>query len=195
MLLTAIIVTFCFWIMEKRKLLIWLALFCTLSFFVLRTRSFLHASQQKKLIVYNVPRHRVIDLIDGRNAGFIADTQLLNNDFLKNFHLKPSRIGDRIISITPVYLKNFEFCKKRIVIVDSSFNLRECNIKTQIDLAIISGNPKFFIPAVVKNFSPKQIVIDSSVPQWKSKRWKKDCDSLHIPCHNVSEEGAFVINL
>jgi competence protein ComEC len=47
----------------------------------------------------------------------------------------------------------------------------------------------------VQSFSIKQIVIDGSVPPWKAKLWKKDCDSLHIPCFDVSEKGAFVMKL
>ncbi len=44
-------------------------------------------------------------------------------------------------------------------------------------------------------FSIKQIVMDGSVPQWKAKLWKKDCDSLQIPHYDVSELGAFVMKL
>ena len=44
-------------------------------------------------------------------------------------------------------------------------------------------------------FNIKQVVFDGSVPFWKLPYWKKDCDSLHIPYHDVSEKGAFVMNL
>jgi len=44
-------------------------------------------------------------------------------------------------------------------------------------------------------FSINQIVIDGSVPQWEAKLWKRDCDSLHVPCFDVSEKDAFVMNL
>jgi competence protein ComEC len=37
--------------------------------------------------------------------------------------------------------------------------------------------------------------LDGSVPFWKAQRWKKDCDSLHIPCYDTNENGAFVMNL
>jgi competence protein ComEC len=67
--------------------------------------------------------------------------------------------------------------------------------KQNIDLLILSKNPKVYISALAKAFSIHQIVIDGSVPSWKAKLWKKDCDSLHIPCFDVSEKGAFVMNL
>ena len=118
-----------------------------------------------------------------------------NSEFLINFHLLPSRITDRLATIQTCNLKSFKFYDRHILIVDSITNIRELPGGLKLDLLILSGNPKFYLSNFVKNFSTLQIVIDSSVPAWKSKRWKKDCDSLHIPCHNVSEEGAFVMNL
>ena len=67
--------------------------------------------------------------------------------------------------------------------------------KPEIDLLVLSGNPKLYISTLAKKISLRQVVIDGSVPAWKSKYWKKDCDSLHIPWHDVSEKGAFVMNL
>jgi competence protein ComEC len=48
---------------------------------------------------------------------------------------------------------------------------------------------------MAETFSIKQVVFDGSCPAWKIKYWKMDCDSLHIPFHDVSEKGAFVMNL
>ena len=41
----------------------------------------------------------------------------------------------------------------------------------------------------------KQVVLDGSVPAWKAKYWKKDCDSLKIPLYDVAMSGAFVMEL
>jgi competence protein ComEC len=48
---------------------------------------------------------------------------------------------------------------------------------------------------LAETFSVKQVVFDGSCPAWKINYWKKDCDSLHIPWHDVSVKGAFVMNL
>jgi competence protein ComEC len=47
----------------------------------------------------------------------------------------------------------------------------------------------------VRSFSVSQVVIDGSVPLWKAKLWKRDCDSVGINCFDVREKGAFVMNL
>ena len=63
------------------------------------------------------------------------------------------------------------------------------------NLIVLSKNPKLYISNLNEVFAIKQVVIDGSVPAWKAKLWKKDCDSLQVPCHDVSEKGAFVMKL
>jgi competence protein ComEC len=83
---------------------------------------------------------------------------------------------------------------KSVVIIDEFFPMATADPKPNIDLVVLSKNPKLYISQLTKAFNLKQVVIDGSVPQWKALLWKKDCDSLQIPCYNVSEEGAFVMN-
>lgn len=196
-LLLAGTIAICFWLMEKRKWMIWLGLSCTLLFIALRSYSFKKAYDQKKLIVYNVPKYSAIDLIHGRAFNFIGDSALLGDDFIRNFHIQPSRVLHRIEQkqTLPSFSKEFEFCNKKIVLIDSTKHFSKTDSKQTIDIVILSGNPKLYISGLLKTFSVHQIVIDGSVPQWKAKLWKKDCDSLKIRYHDVSEKGAFVMNL
>ena len=48
---------------------------------------------------------------------------------------------------------------------------------------------------LAKSVKIKQVVFDGSVPAWKTQYWKKDCDSLKIPWHDVSTGGAFVMKV
>ncbi len=168
-----------------------------MTFVVLRSWSFSEAYNQKKMIVYNVPKYSAIDLINGRTYNFIGDSALLYDDFIRNFHIQPSRVLNRIIQdqILPIYCKDFEFCKKKIAIIDSIEYFAPLQSKQKIDVLILSKNPKLYISNLLKTFQINQIVIDGSVPQWKAKLWEHDCDSLNIHCFNVSEKGAFVMNL
>src|SRR6188768_2651209 len=85
-----------FWLMEKSKTGLKYALAALFGFVVLRTNSFIQANNQEQLIVYNVPQKRAIDLIDGRKYLFVGDSDLLSDDFIRNFHIKPSRVLHRI---------------------------------------------------------------------------------------------------
>jgi competence protein ComEC len=187
----------CFWLMDKKKWMLWLSLSSLLLFIGLRSWSFTEAYHQKKLIVYNVPKYSAIDLINGRMFNFIGDSTLLHDDFIRNFHIQPSRVLHRLEQnqILSASCKDFEFCNKRIALIDSSEYFIPLQPKPFIDVLILSKNPRLYISNLLKTFDVRQIVIDGSVPQWKAKLWKKDCDSLHIPCFDVSEKGAFVMNL
>lgn len=189
-----------YWMLEKTKTGLKIGLSALLSFLILRSFSFWEKSKQQKIIVYNVPQHQAIDFISGRRFFFAGDPGLQENDFARNFHLKPSRILQRIGSPDSlnclVNNKNYiSFSNKKILLVDSTVSFIPSSSRFPIDLLIISKNPKLYISQLSKTLTINQIVFDGSVPTWKLKYWKKDCDSLHIPYHDVSEKGAFVMNL
>jgi competence protein ComEC len=199
-LLIAAVAGLGYWLIEKQKVGAWAGILALLFFFLLRSVSFYQANQQEKLIVYNVPRHQAIDLIQGRNYFFVGDSDLLANDFVRNFHIKPSRILHRAEPANQ--LPNFSvqenflnYGLNRILLIDKNFVFDTTTTKTPIDLLVISKNPKLYLSSLAKTFNIKEIVFDGSVPDWKLKYWTKDCDSLHIPYHNVGEKGAFVMNL
>jgi competence protein ComEC len=196
-LLLAVVASAGYWLMEKSTKAIWPVLVCLVSFFVLRSASFLQANNQKELIVYNVPKYQAIDVIDGRHYRFIGDEDMQQDNFIRNFHLQPSRVLHRIKPVDDSLhsIKSFSFFNKQIVVVDRPISFKTVPEKPVIDLVILSKNPKLYINNLNKAFVVKQVLIDGSVPIWKAKLWKRDCDSLHLPCYNVSENGAFVMKV
>ncbi len=195
-ILTALIAATSYWLLEKKKGAVWFSIFCLLLFATLRTISFTNADEQKKIIIYNVPKYAAMDIIDGRKYKFIGDDDLEQNDLLRNFHIRPSRILHRIQPKAGVSnLKSFQFYRRQVLVMDTSMNFTSSSSKQTIDLLVLSKNPKIYIKDLLQAFNLKQIVVDGSVPSWKAKLWQKDCDSLHIPCYDVSEKGAFVMNL
>ncbi|HEU4903477.1 MAG TPA: ComEC/Rec2 family competence protein [Flavisolibacter sp.] len=186
---------FCFWLMEKQRRFAWLAFASLALFMTIRGLSFFEAYRQKKLIVYNVPRHPAIDVINGRSYAFLGDSSLLLDGFERNFHLQPSRILHRIaMDSAGGASKNFVLAGKHVLVLDEALPFAAAAPKQKIAVLVLSKNPKVYIAKLLNAFALEQVVIDGSVPAWKAALWKKDCDSLHIPCFNVGEEGAFVMN-
>ena len=190
-----------FWLLSKSVTGLKYGLMSLLVFAGLRTYSFVKSNRQQMIVVYNVPQKRAIDFIDGRSYFFSGDNDLLENDFARNFHLKPSRILFRIsnadgldnLASSGNYLL---FNNKRIMLIDSIVRWKVPPVeKPEIDLLVISKNPKLYIKQLTKALMVKQVVFDGSVPAWKTKYWKADCDSLHIPWHDVTTKGAFVMKL
>lgn len=170
-----------------------------LLFFGLRTTDIIQKNQQQKLVVYNVPNHTAIDIIEGRNYYFIGDSTLVEDGFLRNFHIKPSRVLHRI---TPTdTLQNFSLvhniisCNgKNVLIIDEAFAIPALQQKINIDVIVLTKNPKIYLNRLSTIFNCKQYVFDSSNPFWKIAYWKKDADSLHLQHHSTATQGAFVMN-
>ena len=198
-LLIGVAAGFGFWLMQKNKTGLKYALVALLGFVVLRAVSFIQANDRQQLIVYNIPQKQAIDFIEGRKYLFVGDSDLLADDFIRNFHIKPSRTLYRIEPAA-----NFEnyqqqgsliSCNnKKILSIKETTYFSPLNEKIPIDLLIISGNPKLYFNKLAETFLLKQVVFDGSCPAWKINYWKKDCDSLHIPYHAVGEKGAFVMS-
>jgi competence protein ComEC len=87
------------------------------------------------------------------------------------------------------------FLGKNILMADRSISFSQLNEKPAIDLLIISKNPKLYFKNIAGMLNIKQVVFDGSVPAWKTRYWKKDCDSLQIPWHDVTTQGAFEMKL
>ncbi|MCW3075152.1 MAG: ComEC family competence protein [Flaviaesturariibacter sp.] len=193
-LLYGFIIGIAHWLMRSVKRSATLAFVCLAALTCLRSYSFVQANKQHKLIVYNIPKHQAIDIMDGRRYAFLGDAALTQNDFLRNFHLQPSRVQDRVMEDSLAPTKGFGFYGKQVLVVDTTCRFSPLPIKPPIDLLVLSKNPKLYISDLTNTFAIKQVVIDGSVPQWKAARWQRDCDSLRIPCYNVVENGAFVLN-
>ena len=188
-----------FWLFQKLKAGFWIGFVALILFFGIRSYSFYEAASQKKLIVYNVPKYQAIDFINGRKYFFAGDLEIIEDPTLTNFYLRPSRIEQRVapdnqLPGLKIHDNQFIFNNKKIIIVDAPLINSDKSVSAKVDVVILSGNPKLYISDLIKQITPAQIVIDSSVPAWKAGYWKKDCDSLQIPCFDVSEKGAFVMN-
>lgn len=189
-----------YWLMEKSKIAVKLGLLALLGFAALRSYSFIEADRQQKIIVYNVPQKRAIDILNGRSYFFIGDSDLLTNDFARNFHLKPSRTLYRVDGVDTIpelsVAENYiAYGGKYILLIDKPVSFIVQQEKPTIDLLVISKNPKVYMTKLAASLNIKQVVFDGSVPAWKTNYWKKDCDSLHIPWHDAALKGAFVMKV
>ncbi len=199
-LLLAFAIAITYWLLERSGKSLKLGLVALFGFVTLRSIAFINSNNQQKIIVYNVPQKTAIDFIDGRNYHFVGDSDLLADDFARNFHLKPSRILYRISDVPTLNQfamdENYISYKgKNILLMNETIHFSPLETIPEIDLLIISKNPKLYMNTLAKSVKIKQVVFDGSVPAWKTHYWKKDCDSLKIPWHDVTTSGAFVMRV
>jgi len=156
-------------------------------------------SNQKKIIVYNVPQRIAIDFVKSNTYHFIGDSDLTIDGLLQNFHLKPGRISLMLTKrdTSSLFLQNnfVRFYGKRILMINSAIDYTPLTKKITVDYIIISKNPKLFISNLAKVFECGVYIFDASNPLWKIEKWKKDCEELHLRFHSVPEQGAFITDL
>ena len=124
-----------------------------------------------------------------------------SNGLLQNFHLKPARISfglnSAIDSFSTLFHQNlfYQFNNKRILLINEPLVFEPIQQKIDVDIIIISKNPKLYIPQLAKVFSCNQYVFDASNSLWKIGKWQADCSALHLQSYSVFEKGAFVLDL
>ena len=158
-------------------------------------------SDQKKMIVYNIPKAQAIDLVFRNKYFFIGDTGLSKNTMLQNFHLKPARISlqlnesDSLKSVLSYHSNCWQFLNKKILIIDKAVSYVPSVQKTAIDVLILSKNARVKITDIVAAVSPAIIVFDTSNSLWKIANWKRECITLDLQCFSIPEQGAFILDI
>jgi len=201
LLLYVVVVTCCIWLIKKKKEYLKFSLLTLLCFVLLQSFMQWQIKNQQKLIVYNVPQHQAIDFVSGNTYKFIGDSILLVDGILQNFHLKPGRIklqlNQRVDSLSNCFAKTnfYQFNTKKIMLIDEPIAFNSLTTKINVDIILISKNPKLHIPQLASVFNCKTIVFDASNSLWKIDRWKEDCDKLNLQYYSVPDNGAYVLDL
>ncbi len=189
-----------FWLIQKTRRAVWPALIAMASFMIIRWHSFAKAGARQQIIVYQVPRYQAVDFVRGRDYYFMGDTALLLDGDLCDYYLRPTRIQNRlsdtgrdltVLGNKPILL----FGGKSIMIINQHFIDPDPSAPLRADLAIVSGNPQINLRKRLRKPEIGQIVLDGSVPRWKSKSLREECERLGIACHDVNLAGAFELQI
>ena len=200
-LLYVSVIACCSWLLHKNRQLFKLALISFAGFLSMNLFAGWKIKNQEKIIVYNVPQHRAIDFVTGNNFQFIGDSVLLQDGLLQNFHLKPGRIflqlNNRKDSMANLFIKTnlYAYNNKKILLIDKSVKFKSAANKIEVDLIVVSKNPKINFTELASVFNCKQVVFDASNSLWKIGKWKQECDKLHLRHHSIPELGAFVMDI
>jgi competence protein ComEC len=200
-ILYAVVIAFSTWLINKSKNYLKVALVLLLSFAALQAFMSWQINKQQKFIVYNVPQHKAIDFVNGNVYKFIGDSILLVDGILQNFHLKPGRIKlqleQRKDSLNNCFGVNdfYQFNNKRILLLDKPLPFDSLASKINVDIIVISKNPKLYIAQLASVFNCKTIVLDASNSLWKIEKWKQDCKELNLQYYSVPDNGAYVLDL
>ena len=146
-----------------------------------------------------MPQHQAIDFVEGENYIFKGDSIMREDGFLQNFHLKPARVKYRINetdSLPSLYENGiFQFGLKKFLVLDQPVYFKPIKEKIKIDVIILSKNPSLKISTIAAVFDFKSLIFDASNADWRIKKWKTECEQLHLPFYNTVDNGAFEMNI
>lgn len=198
LLLSIFIISMLSWFFSKEKLALTLGLLGLLFLGVIRVSDQWKAYNQQKLIVYNIPKHSAIDIINGNSYSTITDEAIRKDSLLSAYNINPARTAYRLYKekkLQEPRLMNFlQINNSRILLLDSALALAP-SAPIALEYIIVSNGATFKMNTLIQNFSFNQIIFDASNPAWKIRQWKKECEELHLRFHDVSTQGAFIANI
>jgi competence protein ComEC len=188
------------WLLYNRKAGIYIGLWSLLAFTTFNTVTIWSAARQRKMIVYNVPRHSAIDLFAGRQCIYIGDSTLQSDEAMRNFYLQPCRLLHRVITGFPtrdllVWNDLIRIGNTSILIIKKIPVLNKGGQKMPVDVIVLAHNPSVHIAQLTGVFTCRQFVFDASNTHKKVLLWQQECNQLGLRGFSVADQGAFVLNL
>ncbi len=158
-----------------------------------RTALYMFSVQDKAVLFYGGAARAGTEMTEKSRA--MASAYMIANGILhhRDFWLLK---GDRPVEIAHGFVpvlkfENFiQFSGHRIAMLRSAIP-KGFNKHLDVDLLIVSGNPKISIAEALRVFHPAEMIIDGTNSRFKTLRWMKEAAISGVHCHAVTESGAF----
>jgi competence protein ComEC len=166
------------------------------------------AAQQSHLVIYQVPKHSMIEVSKARKSIILMDTVLLADSLTFKRYCKEYELHNRIKDTKNTsferaadlqypffnYSKNIiAYENKLILIVDKRNLLPEKSAHLKFDYVLFRNNPSLSLKTLDSLISFDSLIMDGSNSFWKLKKWKEEADHLHLPYWDTKEKGAVVM--
>jgi competence protein ComEC len=151
---------------------------------------------RQRLVVYHVPDHTAIDLIDGMQASSIADAALMADHRKIGFHIQPGRMQYGVESSQLIDHHNLRVVNggrmmiwqgKVILLVEGKMSLAK---PMKVDYLIISRNATRDLQNLAF-IDAKKIILDSSNSFYLAERLLEQGRGLNKNIYSVRHQGAY----
>ena len=178
-------------LLHKRKAYLYLSLILILSTTASFTNRTVENLNTKKLIIYCTPGFSNINIIEGKKSILLAPEELIRNDSKMLFHIRHHWWRQGIRKSTeieypqalPEYYAIGILGKNRH---HESSHMQYLIVNKDSDFKIeyLEGFPKL-----------KLVILDSSIPAWRTEKISLALQSAGIDFYDVNESGAFQLQL
>lgn len=203
-LIYTLIAIFIIWISIKNYSTLLVGLFVLLIFSIYHSYQEISVLKQEAICVYDTPKASALQIIgSNQSTWLIFKNEEVNEKLFYNANLfwktkenKKVNIEDEQKIIENNLFKKKQFVKTKqyiFFIIDEKTTpfLHNSKVIIDVDFILLRGNVRLKPEEIPKNIKYKNIVIDSSVPIWVSKKWEEKYTSL---LHNTKKQGAFILH-
>ncbi len=208
-LMSALVLLFALYIEFREKRLLYCSVLLLTAILNLNLQRATGNRQQQLLAVYNVKNSAYIHLIDGNNSLALRDSASLTRDFsfnLQGFFTDRGIRRDRMQCLQTgvplcnrrhqhlaVYRNFFIFGNNIIKVLSREDPLPFHPM--MIDYLIVTAACRQDPASLLDIYHPRQVVVDASVPAYRSRLWKTAAGERQVALHNVKQDGAFIAQL
>lgn len=193
----------CWLLIERRPKVLIAGLLIILGLVSFDTAESIQQAQQKKIVVYSVPRQKAIAFVSGTTVFADMDDSLSIDQKKQKFHIRPHWWKNGVARELPVAYKQVALGKiilfegKTVLLIDTvlKYHSWQMDKKLKADLVIISHNPKLYISDLQKLCDFTELVFDSSNKRKRLEYWIQDCQKLNIKHWDVSAQGAYAVDI
>lgn len=189
-----------------RWLTVFAGIMCMLGAY--RTHCVTGKQQQQIIVIYCINKARLVDFMDGDRVFALSDTLSKKQEIFaaegnrtaSGMQEKKQRYITDTLSYTAQNLfiswPFVQFFEQKMLFLDHPKWLQE-NIPTpsQVDVLVLSKNPKVSIADCRKRIPFGLVVFDASNTIRQTERWRKECENQGWPFHDVRSMGAWVLRL
>ncbi|MDR1681581.1 MAG: ComEC family competence protein [Prevotellaceae bacterium] len=196
----------CFVIPRRRWL--WLAASLAIAIVAIRSGYQVENRQQKMALVYKVKNASYSSFINGTHSVSLRNAEHLDTDF--SFHTGNflTRHGlaeneqrfETGIAQRDTALGGIQCYKGFIIFENEIYKLLENETVNRrrpaiaVDYLIVTGAARMTPYIALQGYTPKQVILDASVPLYRIRQWQETATERDIDLHVVRNDGAFVKN-
>ncbi len=187
------------WLFHKRQVF-FLASLATASFLAGSRMWQSHINHtQTEIVVYHVPGHSAVDIMAGGKYWYWGDTICQQPGMIRKLHLTPYRTqkGLQMAGALPYQQDVFQQWNlggEKMLVLDKEPDINTMDT-LRTNVLLIAANLRTNPAKLLSRIQCNQIVADAKLPYYRLDQWQHVADSLRLPFHAVTRDGAFVMQL
>jgi competence protein ComEC len=196
-LLYFMVLCFTLFILRKKPWVLILGLTVLLSVQVEAFVRTIRLKNETNIIVYEDNRGFSVDFMSAQNHYLFTTDEKHTRNLAGNFWLKKDNITYQAMNVSPNCKDGFfSFEGKRICLLyKNDLHWKTASQKAEVDYLIIGNGVNISSQDIDNLFSPKEIVLDASISNYRVEEIRKYSLERGIVCYSIAEKGAWIKEL